>query len=351
MYEPGAFDISSGFVRPTALAKYIQQLTGTNSCNHFLGNSQGWWERSSRLLYTLPNKIRSSGSGRHKEAPVLIIGKRGTLGQAFARGCQERELRYHLLSRQDCDIADSVSIERAIDRYKPWAIINAAGYVRVDDAEKETDICFRENTKGATNLAITCKQHGIKLLTFSSDLVFDGQKARPYVESDPVNPLNVYGSSKVKAEQVVLKHFPEALVIRTSAFFGPWDEYNFNYWVESSLSNGQPITVADDVHISPTYVPDLVHTSLDLLVDHERDIWHVANKGSLTWTDLAYEVADQLDLDHHLITAVPSSGMGWVAERPKYSVLSSEKCGIMPSLENALERYFEARKKSGIFVA
>ena len=76
-------------------------------------------------------------------------------------------------------------------------------------------------------LAQVCARHAIQLLTFSSDLVFDGKQQSPYLESDPVGPLNSYGRSKAEAERRVLDLFPEALVVRTSAFFGPWDMHNF----------------------------------------------------------------------------------------------------------------------------
>ena len=111
------------------------------------------------------------------------------------------------------------SVEAAIQRYRPWAIVNAAGYVRVDDAESDCDACMRDNTEGPQNLAIACNRNGISLLTFSSDLVFDGYKPTPYVESDLPNPINVYGKSKAQSELLVQKECPSALIIRTSAFF------------------------------------------------------------------------------------------------------------------------------------
>ncbi len=127
-------------------------------------------------------------------------------------------------------------IEETIQKYKPWAIINAAGFVRVDAAEIEQEDCFLSNTAGPANLAAACKKHGVKFLTFSSDLVFDGEKKAAYIENDRINPLNVYGASKAKAEAIVLESEPDALIIRTSAFFSPWDNYNFVSGIISSLN-------------------------------------------------------------------------------------------------------------------
>jgi dTDP-4-dehydrorhamnose reductase len=279
-------------------------------------------------------------------APVLIIGKNGTLGKAFAKVCDQRCIAYQLLSRQDCDITDISQIKTAIDHYKPWAIINAAGYVRVDDAETDSDTCFRDNTTGPQNLAIVCNQQGVQLINFSSDLVFDGTKNSPYLENDATNPLNVYGQSKVQSETAVLMQAPSSLIIRTSAFFSPWDEYNFAHYVRKSLQQYEPVRVANDICISPTYVPDLVHAVLDILIDKEKGIWHVANQGAITWSDLAYSIAEGFDLDKALIQTVASHEMNYAARRPAYGVLSSERGILLPSLENALNRYtYEGKKE------
>ncbi|MBD0331512.1 MAG: NAD(P)-dependent oxidoreductase, partial [Chitinophagaceae bacterium] len=250
--------------------------------------------------------------------PLLIIGKNGTLGKAFAKISQQRQINYKLLCRDDCDISEAHTIESVIDFYKPSTIINAAGYVRVDDAEKEIEKCFRENALGSHNLSSACKAHGIKLVTFSSDLVFDGQKKTPYIETDEVNPLNVYGRSKAESERLVLQQDPSALVIRTSAFFGPWDQYNFVHSVIENLSRNQYISVADDVYISPTYVPHLVYSTLDLLIDGESGIWHLSNQGSITWADLAYEVARRAGLNETFISALPLEFLNYEAPRPNY---------------------------------
>src|SRR6185436_5712000 len=192
-----------------------------------------------------------------------------TLGQAFARICGKRGLAYHLVPRAQLDISEPASIEAALERYEPWAIINAAGYVRVDDAERDAATCRRENVAGPECLARACAHRDLPLVTFSSDLVFDGRKGLPYVESDAVSPLNVYGESKAEAETCVLAEFPGALVIRTSAFFGPWDRYNFVHLVLNDFANGRKVFAANDLSVSPTYVPDLVKATLDLLIDGE----------------------------------------------------------------------------------
>lgn len=341
-YEPGVFDLRGGHLRTTALAGFIKKIAHENRCDHHLLEEKGWWLRDSRVLYGSNAKTIQMKTNQH--LPVLIIGRNGTLGRAFAKVCEDRCINYQLLSRQDCDISNIGSIEAAIELYKPWAIINAAGFVRVDDAEKECEACIRDNTTGPRNLAIACSRYGLQLMNFSSDLVFDGNKPTAYVESDMPNPLNVYGQSKAQAEIFIQKEYPSSLIIRTSAFFGPWDEYNFVHYVRKALSNYETITVAKDLFISPTYVPHLVNTSLDILIDGETGTWHLANKGSLSWAEFAFLVADKFDLNKSLINAVNAVGINYPAKRPFNSVLGSERGHLLPSFEAAMNEYMQEQK-------
>ncbi|TCJ19211.1 NAD-dependent epimerase/dehydratase family protein [Flaviaesturariibacter flavus] len=343
-YEPGAFDLRSGKPRPTALARYIRSV-GDSPQDEHIAAAPGWWLRDTRYVDKSGDEERC-GEPAFVGRPILIIGKRGTLGRAFARVCYDRALPTIVAGREDCDITSAASIAAALERYQPWAVINAAGYVRVDDAEADAERCLLENHIGPALLAAACDDRGIRLLSFSSDLVFDGGKDGAYVESDRVNPLNVYGESKALAERDMLERMPEALMVRTSAFFSPWDRYNFVHWVEERLGAGIRIPVAGDLHISPTYVPDLVHQALDLLVDREKGIWHLANPGRYTWADLARKVAEACCLDGDLLDVFPAKEMGWPARRPHNSVLGSEKALLLPDTGNALNRYFAEKTAS-----
>ena len=272
-------------------------------------------------------------------SPLAIVGATGTLGKAFARLCESRGIEYHLLSRQEMDISNPNSVNAVLSELKPWAVINAAGYVRVDDAEREPNACFSINTAGAENLATACAMHNIAFLTFSSDLVFDGTVSNPYLESDAVAPLNVYGHSKALAEKQVLQANPASLVIRTSAFFGPWDDYNFVTIALRELSAGNNFVAADAI-ISPTYVPDLVHTSLNLLIDGECGIWNLANKGAIAWADLARLAAKKAGFNPDNVIAVPTQELNLTAPRPNYSVLGSNRGELLSCLDSAMSRYF-----------
>ena len=273
--------------------------------------------------------------------PLLITGATGTLGQAFRRVCRIRGLAAVVLDRAALDIAEAASITQALRQHQPWAVVNAAGYVRVDAAETDAARCHRENTTGPRRLAEACAVHGLPLLTFSTDLVFDGDQTTPYLESSPARPLNEYGRSKLLAEEAVLARLPSALVVRTSAFFSAWDAHNFVYHALAAARRGEPFAAADDLLISPTYVPDLVNTALDLLLDGAHGRWHLANQGTYSWAGLARLALRLAGLDEALVLARPAASFGWAARRPRYSVLGSQHGPLLPDVESGLRRHLE----------
>jgi dTDP-4-dehydrorhamnose reductase len=353
-YEPGAFDVRAPRPRPTALARMLTDLAAGRAHTHPALEGPGWWQRLERLLYpeerqrARASATRTRGASeraRGRGRPVLITGATGTLGRAFARLCEVRGLAYRLLPRAEMDIADAAAVERVLGEAEPWAVVNAAGYVRVDDAEREPERCLRENAEGPEVLARACARSGAQLLTFSSDLVFGGAPRRePYVESDAVAPLNVYGRSKALAERLVLEALPSSLVVRASAFFGPWDEHNFVAVALRALAAGQEFAAADDQTVSPTYVPDLVHASLDLLIDGERGVWHLANAGALTWAELARRAAALAGLDADLDAARPTASFKLAAPRPAYAALASERVTLLRPLDEALSSFIGERE-------
>jgi dTDP-4-dehydrorhamnose reductase len=330
-YEPGPFDVRAPEPRPTALAHAAEALAKTGSFDHPVLDRAGWWKRDIRF-YRPP--ARKSNACRLVGAPrqLLITGATGTLGRAFSRLSDFRGLDHTLVSRDDMNIADRESVRAALACNRPWAVINTAGYVRVAQAEEEAEICFRENALGAEVLAEACAELGIPLVTFSSDLVFDGGLGRAYGESDEVNPTTVYGASKAEAERRVLAAHDKALVIRTSAFFGPWDRYNFVWSVLNTLSRGEGVEASGDI-VSPTYVPDLVHAALNLLIDGGTGLWHMSNLGEVSWRNFAVMVAERAGLDASAIVEIQNGAA-------LNTALSTERGILMPSLEVAVDRFF-----------
>jgi len=338
-YESGAFDLRAPQPRPTAIAQVVRDLATTGECTHPVLDISGWWRRPSRLVYS-PDYISDADFLRErcaKARPIVMVGASSSLGRAFARVCEARALPFRLLGRREIDIANPQSVDAALKKWKPWAVVNAADYALVDEAEQERDRCFLTNTKGPATLAASCVRHGAKLLSFSSHQVFDGEKGAPYVESDRVSPLNVYGQSKVEAEDRVLDILPQALVVRTASLFNAEERSNFVAHTLDTLARGETLAVADDEIITPTYMPDLAHYSLDLLLDEESGTWHLANAGAWSRADIAQRIAELADLPQHLVERVPSHSLKRPARRPLFSALGSERGWLLPPWGNAVE--------------
>jgi dTDP-4-dehydrorhamnose reductase len=343
-YEAGVFDVSSGSPRATALATLMRGLPH-GAPRPAIATAAGWWRRPIRLVH--PVVPRPAPLSAHVAAatssidprPLMIVGATGTLGQAFARDCAVRNLRHVLVSRQQLDLADLASIGPALDHYQPAAVINAAGWVRVDEAEAESDACFAANCVGPIELARAAARRGIATVNFSSDLVFAGRPTSAYVESDSPAPLGEYGRSKAGMEQGIGALEGRHLVVRTSAFFSPFDVGNFAHAVASALERGQCFRAAADLVISPTYMPDLTSVALDLLIDGSTGLWHLTNRSAVSWADFARMLAAALDLPVGLVISVPAHELALVARRPAMSALDSIRGAEMPSLTHAVARF------------
>lgn len=334
-YEPGVFDLKENNLRPTAMTKLLRSLSEKGDFAHPVLKEKGWWHRS---YPSSKNKFMNN-----PKQPLLILGCQGTLGNAFVQTCRIRSIGFKALSRQEADITDFRQMENIIEKFHPWAIINASGYVRVDEAEADSEKCFLLNSLAPGNLAKLCNKYGIQLMNFSTDLVFDGKKLNPYEETDLVKPLNVYGKSKAEGEKRMLKEFKSTLIIRTSSFFGPWDKYNFAYHMLEALSMNKEFIAVDDIIISPTYVPHLADTALDLLIDEETGIWHLTNEGHISWYDFALEIAARNGGNKKKIISCNQRDMLWPAERPVYSALHCNKGIQLPSLEQAMNQYINEK--------
>lgn len=345
-YESGVFDLRNPDKKPveTGLSKLVRDLATNGFSYSPVLASEGTWRTARRILWGAKHGEFTRLYHHSDARPILITGATGTLGQAFARMCGARNIFYKLLSRREMDISDVDSIENALEIYKPWAVINTAGYVRVDEAEADREKCFKGNVQGAVNLAKLCADKNVQLVNFSSDLVFDGSHEGVYLESHKVSPMNVYGESKAQLEEKVLSIHPDSLIVRTSSFFGPWDEYNFITKTLQTLIRNDEVLAPNDMFVSPTYVPDLTNECLNLLIDEEKGIVHLTNEGEVSWEQFAIMAAesalDKLKINPELIKGIKTDSLNFLARRPRRSALASEKHSRLPSLEDAMLRYF-----------
>jgi dTDP-4-dehydrorhamnose reductase len=354
-YEPGVFDVSSGTPRPTAIAQLIKTLSNGEMPDNPVLQAEGWWKNPGLVNFMFGTKQEerqlttvkdlSPGLPAPTPKPIIITGSTGTLGQAFARICKIRNISHLVLSRADMDIADRDSVHKVLKQHQPWAVINAAGFVNVDEAETNQARCFRENTQGAATLAAACRMYGAGFLTFSTDLVFNGETTAPYKERDEARPLNIYGVSKFLAESRVLNAYPSSIIVRTSSFFGPWDKHNFLTKMLQAIEQGEKFKTTSAFVVSPTYVPDLVNACLDLIIDQEKGLWHITNPSALSWMDFALMTAEMAKLNTGLIKNIKPENFHYSAMRPPYSALGSERGRLMHTLENAIQRFLSERTR------
>ena len=188
------------------------------------------------------------------------------------------------------------------------------------------------------DLAAAAAAHGVKLLT------------RP-TSSSTVTPSAVRGKRfggttecvwpvKSRCGASGLQSGADVLVVpRTAAFFGPWDHHNFVTRALAALCRGERFVLPVDTLVSATYVPDLADVSLDLLIDGEAGVWHLANPGPVSWFDLARRAAERVGLPTELLQGCATADLRLPALRPLFSALASERGGVMPTLDSALDRY------------
>ena len=334
-YEPGVFDLRGSVPRPTAIAAMARGLATQGKFEHPVLASEGWWRRRG------PNRARAPVA---RARPLLITGAGGGLARALARACEVRGLEHVRLTRAQLDITDRERVQDALRELAPWAVVNAAGVLPRHGTEPATQRNHEVNARGPIVLADACRQHGVRLLTFSSEHVFDGAARRPYVETDPVAPLSTYGKYQAEAERYILETGGDAMIVRTSALFGGEDMAgSLLARAIHDVIRGRRVSLPFDATLSPTYVDDLVTASLDLLIDGASELWHLANVGSVSAASFLSSVAARAQQQPEVVQ--PDRPVRESAgPQSIYGVLGSARGIHMPALEDALERWWRAHQ-------
>ncbi|HPC48439.1 MAG TPA: dTDP-4-dehydrorhamnose reductase, partial [Deltaproteobacteria bacterium] len=233
-------------------------------------------------------------------------------------------------------------VHAAIASFRPHWVVNCAAYTDVDKAEDDEDAALALNTLAPSILARMCARSGARLLHMSTDYVFDGSKNTPYTEEDKPAPLNVYGASKLAGEDAVRHALRDHLIVRTQWLIGRWGK-NFVSTIIEAARTKDRLEVVNDQRGCPTFAVDLAR-ALCLLVEMDaRGVFHVVNRGSATWYDLACRAVDLAGLGTPVFP-VASSAFLRRAQRPLYSVLSSSKFTryagkVMPPWQTSLGEY------------
>ena len=277
---------------------------------------------------------------------VTIFGATGLLGKALLPQWEKDEVIG--LGSSDADIRDATEVRAAIERTQPEWIVNAAAYTDVDGCESNQEEAFAVNCQGAVNIAASAKAGGARLISVSTDYVFDGQNTEPYETTAPRAPRSVYGKSKAQAEEQIVEILPTACIVRTSWLFGVGGKC-FPDTILKLAETRPALDVVDDQRGSPTHAPDLAHAIVALCRRSATGIVHVTNTGECSWFEFAREIVSAAGMNA-LIRPTTSDKFVRPAARPKYSVLSSssrEQYGIvMPHWKDALRNYLDARRTS-----
>ncbi len=272
---------------------------------------------------------------------VLVLGARGMVGSELMAIPSSR-FEMVGLGHEDLDIVIEEDTHRAIQDIRPRIIVHTAAYTDVDGCEKAPDRAFRVNGQGTLHVAQACHRIGAKLLYLSTDYVFDGKGSRPYREEDPVNPINIYGKSKLEGERHVQHLLQEFIIVRTQWLFGRGGK-NFVTTVLNLTKEANPLNIVRDQVGSPTYARDLSTAIFRLLETHCRGIFHVTNSASCSWYDFAQEILRVAGISDVEIIPVDEASLGRSAPRPHYSVLDCERFTLETGL--AMRPWQEALKE------
>ena len=273
---------------------------------------------------------------------ALVLGAGGQLGSELMR-LLPRAVGF---TRTELSVADREAVERALGEHRPEVVFNCAAYNAVDRAEAEPEAAHQVNADGASNAAAACRLHGARFVHFSTNFVFDGSLARPYVETDGPQPLGVYGRSKLEGEQAVLEILPRALVIRTAAVFGDRGSAvkggSFPQRIVERAIRHERIRVVSDQRVNPTYANDLAAAAITLAGGDTSGVVHVVAEGCCTWDEFARATLAQCGIDSE-VESVTSSELAAAASRPFNGCLRSGRVAALRSWHDGLAEWAAKR--------
>ncbi|MDE3185241.1 MAG: dTDP-4-dehydrorhamnose reductase [Bacteroidota bacterium] len=286
-------------------------------------------------------------------ATILVTGANGQLGNEIKILSKNfTGYRFLFTTKEELSIENTESVKAFFKNNHIDYCINCAAYTAVDRAESEKEKAFLINADAVGELAKNCNDNQVKLIHISTDYVYDGSRNEPLKESDSVGPVNAYGSSKLKGEQLALDQNPSTLIIRTSWVYSSFGN-NFVKTMLRLFKEKEEINVINDQLGSPTYAADLAAVIL-LFIDRMQEgksfsgIVNYSNDGVTTWYQFAEEIK-ALVHSNCKINPIPTSAYKTAAERPLYSVLDTSKIRELldiniPSWKKSLKSCVEVLK-------
>jgi dTDP-4-dehydrorhamnose reductase len=258
---------------------------------------------------------------------ILITGAGGQLGRELTE-CQVPGIEIVGLDRVECDITDPAKVRNVLEKYQPLAVINAAAYTAVDEAELDPVSAYRTNADGVRDLANAAASMGTRVVHVSTDYVFDGLASVPYLPNSATNPLNVYGKSKLQGEQAFLGSGVSGAIVRTAWLYARRGK-NFLNTILRRIRSGDSLRVVSDQVGSPTSAAELAPILLRVAMEPKwTGVVHWTNSGVTTWHHFALAIQETA-LEQGLlnkrveINAICTADYATPARRPRYSVLDS----------------------------
>jgi dTDP-4-dehydrorhamnose reductase len=285
---------------------------------------------------------------------IMIVGAGGQLARCIIDYCTQHMISFVALTRQQLDLLHSNQIYQALQQYQPYIVINAAAYTDVDQSEVEQDLAWRGNVQIVENLAKACQQQRCWLVHFSTDYVFSGLQLTPYTEQDVPNPINYYGYTKWMGEQVALQHHDWVIIFRLSWLFSRYGK-NFFLTMYRLLQQQSLVRVVHDQIGAPSYAPQVVQSLMPHLLQlqpEQAGIYHCSASGATSWYDFARVIQSYLPTSPSIIQSITSDAYPSLAQRPSYSILSTEKLQhtwqiFMPHWQEGVAQCYHAL--NGIF--
>jgi dTDP-4-dehydrorhamnose reductase len=281
------------------------------------------------------------------KAPVyMIFGSGGLLGRAFAYKLSTTPLSQHhrifSFDHKMGDVTNSTIVDSIMEYVRPSIVIDCAAINDEEICEQAKTGAFSVNSRGAQNLAESCHKYGAKMVYFSSATVFDGTKMTPYNERNIIRPINVHGQSKASGENAIKVTTDDHLIIRVGWLFHHDAENCVTTWLEMA-DEGKEIPVIDDCHGSPTFVPDLVEATMELLLADAKGTFHVANADAATRQGFLEATLELANLHAKIVPVSSETQKGWKTLGPPYSVLSTQKYSL--TTKKALRPWHNALKQ------
>ena len=270
---------------------------------------------------------------------ILITGAFGQLGTSLCKVLSNESIlaagRVIISTKKykciELDITNQRKVAEIIRNYKPDIIIHLAAMTDVDGCEKTPEIAFDVNVKATENLLTSFKG---KFIYISTDYVFDGEKG-PYFEVDKVNPMSVYGKTKLYGENLVQQSDIDWVILRSNIIFSYSDrtKASFVNWVVDSLKKRQMITVVNDQWNNPTWTNDLAKVISKIIEKDINGLYHYGGRDYLNRLEFAKMIASTFGLDGSLIKPITTSELNWLAQRPLKSGLYTNKIELDLGIE------------------